>query len=172
MAEKLVSRAQLSRMLRLLVDLRAGRFPNADELARSGEVSRRTVFRDLEALVEAGVPCATARTGAGTTWGRGFFLPPVMLEESEALALAARAFAPATGEPAADAAEARRAMRKVVAGLPDPTRARVALAIANLEAEERPSPRNPRDGQREVDSGDLPIRMGLAVNERAHSSVG
>src|SRR3954465_6812242 len=47
---------RLRRLLRLVALLQAGRGYNANALALECEVSRRTIFRDLEVLRQAGVP--------------------------------------------------------------------------------------------------------------------
>ena len=169
MAETPVCRSQLSRMLRIIVELRARRFPDANGLAKAVEVSRRTIYRDLSTLLDAGVPVRYRPDRRGYELDPGFFLPPVALEESEALALAAHAFGPSPpGEPD-QAADARRGMLKIVAALPDAARARVSALIDAIDPASR---RSGQAGRWEVDSGASPIRMGLAVNERAHSSVG
>lgn len=49
----------------------------AEELARTFEISARTVYRDIVALGEAGV---------GYSLARGYHLPPVMFTADEALA--------------------------------------------------------------------------------------
>ena len=45
-----------ARMLQILRFLQSGQGLNASELARQAEVSRRTIFRDLHTLREAGIP--------------------------------------------------------------------------------------------------------------------
>jgi predicted DNA-binding transcriptional regulator YafY len=58
----------------------------AEELAHHFEVTQRTVYRDIAALGEAGVPiCGEA--GIGYTLVKGYHLPPVMLTTEEAGAL-------------------------------------------------------------------------------------
>ena len=80
-------RTQLARLFRLLLMLQSERFPNARELAKRCEVSRRTIYRDVELLVEAGVPVHYRREQQGYQLAKGFFLPPTSLDETEALAL-------------------------------------------------------------------------------------
>ena len=50
-----IGHAQLARLLRLVMILQSERFPIARTLATECEVSRRTVYRDLEVLEEAGI---------------------------------------------------------------------------------------------------------------------
>ena len=47
---------RISRLIQLLGALQVGKGQNASELARACQVSRRTIFRDLEVLRSAGVP--------------------------------------------------------------------------------------------------------------------
>jgi predicted DNA-binding transcriptional regulator YafY len=62
------------------------RLVRAEELAAHFEVNVRTVYRDIAALAEAGVPiCGEA--GVGYTLMKGYHLPPVTLTAEEAMAL-------------------------------------------------------------------------------------
>ena len=169
MAEKTVCRSQLARMLRMIVELRARRFPDASDLATAAEVSRRTAYRDLSALVDAGIPVRYRPDRRGYELAPGFFLPPIALEESEALALAIHALGPSPPGGPDVSVEARSGLLKIAATLPDGPRARVSELIAAID---RLPKRTVATGRRDVDSRDAAIRIGLAVNERAHSSVG
>lgn len=80
-------RSQLARLFRLVLILQAERFPNAREMAGRCEVSRRTIYRDLDVLAEAGVPVRYRQDRQGYQLAKGFFLSPTSLNESEALAL-------------------------------------------------------------------------------------
>src|ERR1043165_4028279 len=66
--------------------LQGRRLVRAEELARHFEVSVRTIYRDIAALGEAGVPIA-GEAGVGYSLVRGYHLPPVMLTADEATAL-------------------------------------------------------------------------------------
>lgn len=59
-----------------------------DELAERYDISERTVFRDLRALEEAGVPLGS-EPGKGYFIVQGYHLPPVMFTKSEAASLLA-----------------------------------------------------------------------------------
>ncbi len=48
---------RVTRLLRLMRALQSGQPGTPDELARFFGVSRRTLFRDLEVLAEAGIRC-------------------------------------------------------------------------------------------------------------------
>ena len=80
--------SRLQRILRLLSVLQSKRLHTPDELARRLEISRRTVFRDLESLRKAGIPyCHDEKRGGYRLISDGFLLPPLNLNLSESLAL-------------------------------------------------------------------------------------
>jgi predicted DNA-binding transcriptional regulator YafY len=58
----------------------------AEDIAAYFEISLRTVYRDLTALGEAGIPIL-AEPGVGYSIVKGYHLPPVMLTAEEASAL-------------------------------------------------------------------------------------
>jgi predicted DNA-binding transcriptional regulator YafY len=96
----------------------------ARALAETLEVSERTVYRDVQALVSSGVPIV-GEAGVGYALGAGFDLPPVMFDadELEALALGLRVVR-AWGDSAL-AEGASRALAKIEAVLPPALRQRV-----------------------------------------------
>jgi predicted DNA-binding transcriptional regulator YafY len=75
------------RLLALLLELQARGTARGEDLARHFEVSLRTIYRDLEALAEGGVPIL-ATPGKGYELMPGYFLPPLHLTADEAAALA------------------------------------------------------------------------------------
>lgn len=102
------------RLYALVEELRAfaPRPRTARQLADRFEVSVRTVERDLNALLEAGVPIyATPGPGGGYALDKSHTLPPVNFTPEEATALAV-ALARPGDSPFADAL--RSAVRKVV----------------------------------------------------------
>jgi predicted DNA-binding transcriptional regulator YafY len=105
------------RLLLLLEELRSRPVCTAAELAEALEVSARTIYRDLEALVGVGVPVRGA-AGVGFILEPGYHLPPLNLtaEEAEALALGARVLA--TWSDGALAARAAAGLAKIRAVLP------------------------------------------------------
>ena len=74
------------RLVAMVMHLQGRRVVRAEELARHFEVSVRTIYRDIAALGEAGVPIA-GEAGVGYSLVRGYHLPPVMLTADEAAAL-------------------------------------------------------------------------------------
>jgi len=79
---------RLDRLFGILLWLRGGAPVAADDLARRFEVSRRTIYRDIETLSALGVP-VFARRGyrGGLQLLEGYFLPPLMLTPGEAVSL-------------------------------------------------------------------------------------
>lgn len=74
------------RLVAMVMFLQGRRVVRARELAERFEVTERTVYRDISALSEAGVPIA-GEAGVGYTLMRGYQLPPVMFSADEASAL-------------------------------------------------------------------------------------
>jgi proteasome accessory factor B len=67
--------------------LQGGRTYTAGELAREMEVSRRTIFRDLNMLELAGIPYYHDPDSGGYKISQHFFLPPINFTLTEALAM-------------------------------------------------------------------------------------
>ncbi|PTY01080.1 YafY family protein [Opitutus sp. ER46] len=103
------------RLVAMVMHLQGRRVVRAEELARRFEISLRTVYRDISALAEAGVPIL-GEAGVGYSLVRGYNLPPVMLTADEAAALAVgaqmvRQFGDASvAEPMASAIDKLRAI--------------------------------------------------------------
>ncbi|MBW3466628.1 helix-turn-helix transcriptional regulator [Arthrospiribacter ruber] len=77
---------RLSRLTTILTQLQTKRILTASELADKFSVSIRTIYRDIKALEQAGVPILTEE-GKGYSLMEGYRIPPVMFTESEANAL-------------------------------------------------------------------------------------
>ncbi|MFQ6048353.1 MAG: helix-turn-helix transcriptional regulator [Phycisphaerae bacterium] len=82
-----MSVSRIYRLLRLIMLMRSGRSLDARDLAAELQVSRRTLFRDLKMLELAGVPYRYDARQGGYNISESFFLPPINLTVSEALAL-------------------------------------------------------------------------------------
>lgn len=74
------------RLVALVMLLQSRRVTTAAHMADHFEVTERTIYRDLAALGEAGVPIL-GEAGVGYTLMRGYHLPPVMFSPDEAMAL-------------------------------------------------------------------------------------
>jgi predicted DNA-binding transcriptional regulator YafY len=77
---------RLSRLTAILTQLQTKRLLTASELANKFAISNRTIYRDIKALQQAGVPILT-EDGKGYTIMDGYRIPPIMFTESEANAL-------------------------------------------------------------------------------------
>ena len=77
---------RIDRLMGVLTVLQSRRFVTADELARRFEISLRTVYRDIKALGEIGVPVGYENQ-RGYFVAQGYFLPPVSFTTEEANAL-------------------------------------------------------------------------------------
>lgn len=110
---------RIDRLYALVEELRAAgpRGRTAGQLAARFEVSVRTVERDLSALGQAGVPLATkqGRTG-GYTLDRSMSLPPLNFTPREAAAVAVALSRP---DHVLFARDARSALQKIVAAMPE-----------------------------------------------------
>ena len=78
--------SRLSRLTSILTQLQSKRLITAQELADKYEISVRTVYRDIRALEEAGVPILIEE-GRGYSLMEGYRIPPVMFSEEEANAM-------------------------------------------------------------------------------------
>jgi len=75
------------RQVALLLELQRRReWRRASNLAKIFDVSSQTIYGDLNALSEAGIPIITRR-GKGCRLPGNFFLPPVQLTTNEAVLL-------------------------------------------------------------------------------------
>jgi len=70
----------------ILIQLQTKRVVKAEEIAARFEMSLRTVYRDVKALMEAGVPIGS-EAGKGYFIVDGYHLPPVMFTQDEASAM-------------------------------------------------------------------------------------
>jgi predicted DNA-binding transcriptional regulator YafY len=77
---------RLSRLTAILTQLQTKRLLTAQELANKFSVSTRTIYRDIKALEQSGVPILTEE-GKGYTLMEGYRVPPVMFTEKQANAL-------------------------------------------------------------------------------------
>ncbi len=77
---------RLSRLTAILIQLQTKRILTASELANKFDVSKRTIYRDIKALEQSGVPVLTEE-GKGYTLMDGYKIPPVMFTEKQANAL-------------------------------------------------------------------------------------
>jgi predicted DNA-binding transcriptional regulator YafY len=77
---------RISRLTAIVTQLQTKRLVTASELAAKFSVSVRTIYRDIRALEQAGIPIYVEE-GKGYSLMEHYRLPPVMFTESEANAL-------------------------------------------------------------------------------------
>lgn len=77
---------RIDRLSAILIHLQSKKWVTAGEIADRFGMSLRTVYRDLKALEEAGVPVG-AEAGKGYFLVEGYHLPPVMFTREEAGAM-------------------------------------------------------------------------------------
>ena len=119
---------RVDRLFGILLQLQHRRRVRAHDLAVIFEVSERTVYRDMTALSEVGVPII-ALPGKGYELMEGYYLRPLVFtpDKASALSLAAQMFmSQASGRLAA---AAHLALAKLTAILPAATRAHVSVLL-------------------------------------------
>jgi predicted DNA-binding transcriptional regulator YafY len=77
---------RIDRLTAILIQLQSKRVVKAEEIADRFEISLRTVYRDVKALMEGGVPIGS-EAGKGYFIVDGYHLPPVMFSQQEASAM-------------------------------------------------------------------------------------
>src|SRR5438270_7134204 len=125
-----------SRMLRLLSLLQTHRYWPGAELAARLDVSARTLRRDVDRLRELGYPVEAQRgVDGGYQLAAGAALPPLVLDDDEAVALTIGLRAAAQGAIAGIEESSVRALAKVSQIMPPQLRKRVdALRSATVPA--------------------------------------
>ena len=74
------------RLLSILIELQRKQIVTAKSLAEKFETCKRTIYRDMQALSESGVPIFSM-PGQGYSLMDGYFLPPIQLKPEEAVTL-------------------------------------------------------------------------------------
>ncbi|RAJ04029.1 putative DNA-binding transcriptional regulator YafY [Chitinophaga skermanii] len=77
---------RIDRLNAILIQLQSKKIVRAAEISERFNISLRTVYRDVKALQESGVPIG-AEAGTGYYIVEGYHLPPVMFSKEEAAAL-------------------------------------------------------------------------------------
>lgn len=106
------------RLLAIVLELQARKQVRAKDLADTFEVTKRTIYRDMLALAESGIPVVST-PGQGYSLVEGYFLPPLAFNVDEATTLLLGASFVAQNFDAQYRAAAQSARQKIVAVLPE-----------------------------------------------------
>jgi len=115
---------RVDRLLAQILFLQSRPLCTAEEIAGHFGLSLRTIYRDLAALGEAGVP-VVAQAGVGYSLARGYHLPPVSFTTEEASALVTGGLLVERSADASVKRPMRSALMKVRAVLPRPLQAQM-----------------------------------------------
>ncbi len=140
--------ATSSRILRLLSLLQSHRFWPGDELADRMQVSIRTLRRDVDRLRELGYPVRARRdVDGGYQLAAGAVLPPLVMDQDEAVALVTSLLQSARDPDDETAQAAVRALAKIIQVLPDRLRRKVNALRAATSTGGWPGAGAPVDAQ-------------------------
>jgi len=109
------------RLLAIVLELQGKGKQRAEDLAETFETSKRTIYRDIQALGEAGVPLVSI-PGRGYSLMKGYFLPPLSFTTGEATMLLLGSDFMAQNFDAQYRAAAQSASRKIAGVLPEKLR--------------------------------------------------
>jgi predicted DNA-binding transcriptional regulator YafY len=112
------------RLLAIVLELQGRGRQRAEDLAATFETSKRTIYRDIQALCEAGVPLMST-PGRGYALMEGYFLPPLSFSTDEATMLLLGSGVMAQHFDAQYRAAAESASRKILGVLPQNLRSEV-----------------------------------------------
>lgn len=133
-----------ARLLRLLSLLQTHRDWSGAELADRLDVTTRTVRRDVERLRDLGYPVNAVRGTAGYRLGAGSALPPLLLDDEEAVAVVVSLRTAAGGSVAGIGETALRALGKLEQVLRRGCGTGSARSSARWCGSVRPRPRSTR----------------------------
>src|SRR6202789_391864 len=120
-----------ARLLRLLSLFQGRRYSSGPELSERLQVNARTLRRDVDRLRSLGYPVnSTAGTGGGYQLGAGATLPPLLLDDEEAVAVAVGLRTAASGTVTGMEKTAPRGASKLEQSLPSRLRRRVTALHA------------------------------------------
>jgi len=119
------------RLLAIVLELQAKGRQRAEDLAATFETSKRTIYRDILALGEAGVPLVSV-PGRGYSLMKGYFLPPLSFTTEEATMLLLGSEFMAHNFDAQYRAAAQSASRKIEGVLPEKLRGDVQYLRNNI----------------------------------------
>ncbi|MGF7046590.1 putative DNA-binding transcriptional regulator YafY [Paenibacillus sp. DS2015] len=119
------------RLLAIVLELQRKGVLRAEDLAVTFETSRRTIYRDIQALSEAGVP-VVGSPGQGYSLMEGYFLPPLSFTVEEAVSLLIGTDFVQQKFDVSYGAKAETSRRKIEAILPEGVRKEVSRARTTI----------------------------------------
>jgi predicted DNA-binding transcriptional regulator YafY len=130
-----------ARLLRLLSLFQAQRYWSGAALAERLEVTPRTLRRDVDRLRSLGYPVnSTSGVDGGYQLGAGSTLPPLLLDDEEAVAVAVGLRTAASGTVAGIEEVSMRALSKLEQVLPERLRRRVTALYSSILSLARSGP--------------------------------
>jgi proteasome accessory factor B len=126
--------SRIHRLLRIITILQGSKSHSVADLAGELEVSRRTIFRDLNMLEMAHIPYYFDAQGGGYRISTNFFLPPINLTAQEAAAILTLAGRLDGAERLPLLSHAWQAAAKIENALPRPVRQHLESLIGGLNA--------------------------------------
>ena len=153
-----------ARLLRLLTLLQMRRAWTGAELVERLDITARTLRRDVDRLRSLGYPVhSTSGVAGGYQLGAGRELPPLLLDDEEALAVSLGLRTAASGSVTGMEEVALRALTKLEQVMPERLRRRVAALHASIVPLARGGPT--------VDAATLTV-LAAACRDRARLSFG
>ncbi len=137
--------ARLQRLVKLIGLLQSSRGHDSLDLARATGVSRRTIFRDLDVLKQAGVPLVYNETLLRYHIPNTYYLPPTNFTYEEALSVAVLCHELGDKEQLPFFQHARTAVLKLEGALTEELREQLQRTIPAISI--RLPPSNQLDGQ-------------------------
>ena len=119
------------RLLAIVLEIQGRGKVRAEDLAGIFETSKRTIYRDIQALGQAGVPLMST-PGRGYALMEGYFLPPLSFSADEATLLLLGSEVMAKMFDAQYRAAAESASRKIAGVLPEKQRLQVQTLHSSL----------------------------------------
>ncbi|ANY71243.1 transcriptional regulator [Paenibacillus ihbetae] len=120
------------RQFAIMLELQRSKVLRAEDLAAHFETSVRTIYRDMQALSEAGVPILGS-PGHGYSLMEGYFLPPIGFSAEEAVALLMGTDMIEQRLDGDYKSAARAARSKIEAILPEPIREASAIVRETMQ---------------------------------------
>jgi predicted DNA-binding transcriptional regulator YafY len=123
--------SRTDRLLAIVLEIQARKQVRAEDLAAIFEVTKRTIYRDMDALAESGIPLVSV-PGQGYSLVEGYFLPPLSFTSDEATMLKLGADFMAQNFDAQYRLAAQSASNKIITVLPEEMRCEVEYLESSI----------------------------------------